>query len=82
MWESVIVVCHLFTHSVNSNLKDGEIFALREEELQLDDDLSPFNSPLFLISALFLRKQEKRQTMASACIRPQPFNRLASCHIK
>ncbi len=48
---SSLFVIHSFTLST-ADLKDGGLYAaLREEELRLDDGLSPFNLPLFLISA-------------------------------
>ena len=45
----VTIVFLLFIHSFYPQQisKTTDFYALREEELKLDDDLSPFNLPLF-----------------------------------
>ena len=56
----------------------ANFYTLREEELRLDDNLSPFNLPLFLNFGLVFEKMRKRQTTVSTCIWLCPFNRLAA----
>ncbi len=43
----------------------ADLYALREEEFRLDDDLSPFNFATFFNFGIVFEKREKRQTTVS-----------------
>ncbi len=45
--------------------KMADLYALREEEFRLDDDLSPFNFATFFNFGIVFEKREKRQTTVS-----------------
>ncbi len=55
------VVCSSFIHSLCQQqiLKMADFYVLREEELRLDDDLSPFNLPLFYFGLVIEKTREK-----------------------
>ncbi len=76
MRERVTVVClsfvHSFIQSVTHSTRISKMADLREDELRLDDNLSPFNQPLFKF-----QKREKWKTMVKATIRPHSLNSLA-----
>ncbi len=51
----------------------ADFYALKEEELRLDNELSPFNFATFFISAQLLRKREKTYATVSVAMQPCPF---------
>ncbi len=85
MHERVIVVglsfINSFIHSFilsTVDLKDSGLFVLREEELQLDGNLSPFKLLLFYFGLVFEKTRVKADYSECCCYRPRPFNHLAA----
>ncbi len=56
----------------------ADFYALREEELRLDDDLSSFYLPLFYFSLFFEKTREKVDYGECYYVVMQSF----SCHLK
>ncbi len=55
-----------------ADLEDGGLYALREEELRLHGDLSPF-ATFLNFSLVFENTRAKEYNTVSAVVRPRPF---------
>ena len=75
-----VVCCHSFIHSlcVNKGSRRWQTYALREEELRLDDNLSPFSGHCFNFSLVIFEKTREKADYSECCCTTMPIQ-LFSC---